>query len=135
MAAVPDVTIHGVLVQRMVSGGRETIAGVTRDASFGALIMFGLGGVFVEVLRDVVFRVAPIHRGDAAEMVRGLRGARLLDAIRGAPPADRAALEDVLLRLARLAADFPQISELDVNPLLAFPDGAVAIDGRVLLRA
>jgi acetyltransferase len=97
--------------------------------------MFGLGGVFVEVLRDVVFRVAPIHRGDAAEMVRGLRGARLLDAVRGSPPADRSALELVLLRLARLATDFPQISELDINPLLAFPDGAVAIDGRVLLRA
>jgi acetate---CoA ligase (ADP-forming) len=133
--AVADATIHGVLVQRMVSGGRETIAGVTRDPSFGTLVMFGLGGVFVEVLRDVVFRVAPIHRGDAAEMVRGLRGARLLDAVRGTPPADRAALEMVLLRLARLAADFPQISELDINPLLAFPDGAVAVDGRVLFRA
>jgi len=133
-AAVPGASIHGVLVQQMVSGGRETIAGVTRDPSFGALVMFGLGGVFVEVLRDVVFRIAPIHRGDAGEMVRSLRGARLLDAVRGAPPADRAALEDVLLRLARLAADFPEISELDINPLLAFPDGAVAVDGRVLLR-
>ena len=132
--AVPDATIHGVLVQEMVRGGRETIAGVTRDPSFGPLVMFGLGGIFVEVLRDVVFRVAPISRRDAADMISGLRGARLLDALRGTPPADRQAIEDVLLRLSRLAGDFPEIAELDVNPLLAFPDRAVAVDGRVLLR-
>ena len=133
--AVPDATIHGVLVQEMVQGGRETIAGVTRDPSFGPLVMFGLGGIFVEVLRDVVFRVAPISRRDAADMIAGLRGARLLDALRGTPPADRHAIEDVLLRLSRLAGDFPEIAELDVNPLLAFPDRAVAVDGRVLLRS
>ena len=115
--------------------GREVIAGVTRDPSFGPLVMVGLGGIFVEVLRDVVFRVAPIARQDAAEMIAGLRGARLLDAVRGAPPADRRAIEDVLLRLSRLAGDFPEISELDVNPLLAFPDRAVAVDGRVLLSS
>ena len=131
--AVPDATIHGVLVQEMVRGGRETIAGVTRDASFGPLVMFGLGGIFVEVLRDVVFRVAPISRRDAADMISGLRGARLLEALRGTPPADRRAIEEVLLRLSRLAEDFPEIVELDVNPLLAFPDRAVAVDGRVLL--
>jgi len=132
--AVPGATIHGVLVQEMVAGGRETIAGVTRDPSFGPLVMFGLGGIFVEVLRDVVFRVAPITRRDAADMIAGLRGARLLDALRGTPAADRHAVEDVLLRLSRLAGDFPEIAELDVNPLLAFPDRAVAVDGRVLLR-
>lgn len=133
--AVPDATIHGVLVQEMVTGGRETIAGVTRDPSFGPVVMFGLGGIFVEVLRDVVFRVAPIGRRDAADMIAGLRGARLLDAVRGAPPSDRRAIEEVLLRLSRLAEDFPEIAELDINPLLAFPDGAVAVDGRVLLGA
>ena len=133
--AVPGATIQGVLVQEMVRGGRETIAGVTRDPSFGPLVMFGLGGIFVEVLRDVVFRVAPITRRDAADMIAGLRGARLLDALRGTPPADRPAIEDVLLRLSRLAGDFPEIAELDVNPLLAFPDRAVAVDGRVLLRS
>jgi acetyl coenzyme A synthetase (ADP forming)-like protein len=133
--AVPNATIHGVLVQEMVAGGRETIAGVTRDPSFGPLVMFGLGGIFVEVLRDVIFRVAPITRRDAADMITGLRGARLLDALRGTPPADRHAIEDVLLRLSRLACDFPEIAELDVNPLLAFPDRVVAVDGRVLLRA
>lgn len=131
--AVPGATIHGVLVQEMVTGGRETIAGVTRDPSFGPLVMFGLGGIFVEVLRDVIFRVAPINRREAADMIAGLRGAKLLDALRGAPPADRRAIEDVLLRLSLLAEDFPEIAELDVNPLLAFPDRAVAVDGRVLL--
>ncbi len=131
--AVPGASIHGVLVQEMVRGGRETIAGMTRDPSFGPLVMFGLGGIFVEVLGDVVFRVAPIHRRDAADMIAGLRGARLLDSVRGAPPADRRAIEDVLLRLSRLGEDFPEIAELDVNPLLAFPDRAVAVDGRVLL--
>jgi acyl-CoA synthetase (NDP forming) len=84
-------------------------------------------------LRDVIFRVAPINRRDAADMISGLRGARLLGPVRGAPPADRQAIEDILLRLSRLAEDFPQIAELDVNPLLAFPDRAVAVDGRVLL--
>lgn len=133
LKAVPAATIHGVLVQEMVTGGRETIAGVTRDPSFGPLVMFGLGGIFVEVLRDVIFRVAPINRRDAADMIAGLRGAKLLDALRGAPPADRRAIEDVLLRLSLLAEDFPEIAELDVNPLLAFPDRAVAVDGRVLL--
>jgi len=132
--AVPDATIRGVLVQEMVKGGRETIAGMTRDPSFGPLVMFGLGGIFVEVLRDVVFRVAPITRRDAADMIAGLRGARLLGTVRGAPPADRTAIEDALLRLSLLAMDFPEIAELDVNPLLAFPDGAVAVDGRVLLK-
>lgn len=133
LKAVPAATIHGVLVQEMVTGGRETIAGVTRDPSFGPLVMFGLGGIFVEVLRDVIFRVAPINRRDAADMIAGLRGAKLLDALRGSPPADRRAIEDVLLRLSLLAEDFPEIAELDVNPLLAFPDRAVAVDGRVLL--
>jgi len=132
--AVPGATIHGVLVQEMVVGGRETIAGVTRDPSFGPLVMFGLGGIFVEVLRDVIFRVAPINRRDAADMIAGLRGAKLLDALRGSPPADRRAIEEVLLRLSLLAEHFPEIAELDVNPLLAFPDRAVAVDGRVLLH-
>ena len=133
--AVPDATIHGVLVQEMVRGGRETIAGVTRDPSFGALVMFGLGGIFVEVLRDVVFRVAPINRRDAADMISRLRGVRLLDALRGSPAADRRSIEEVLLRLSQLAGDFPEISELDVNPLLAFPERAIAVDARVLFRS
>jgi acetate---CoA ligase (ADP-forming) len=133
--AVPGATIDGILVQRMLQGGREMIAGLIRDPSFGPLIMFGLGGVLVEVLRDVIFRVAPIRLRDARDMVSGIRGTRMLDAIRGTPAADREAIEDVLLRLSRLATDFPEIEEIDINPLLASPNGAVAADGRILLRA
>jgi acetyl coenzyme A synthetase (ADP forming)-like protein len=125
----------GVLVQEMVRGGRETIAGVTREPGFGPLVMFGLGGVFVEALRDVVFRLAPIQPLDAHDMLRGIRGAAVLEAFRGAPAADLAALADVLLRVSRLAGDHPEIAELDVNPLLAFPNGVRAIDARVLLSS
>jgi acetyl coenzyme A synthetase (ADP forming)-like protein len=131
--AVPEAKITGILVQAMVRGGVETFTGTTVDPSLGALVGFGLGGVFVEVLRDAVFRVAPIHRLDASEMVRGIRGFKMLQGIRGTPPADLAALEDVLIRVGRLAADCPEIAELDVNPLLAFPDRAVAVDARVIL--
>jgi acyl-CoA synthetase (NDP forming) len=129
----PEAAITGILVQRMVKGGRELIAGMTRDPSVGAMLMFGLGGTLVEVLGDVVFRMAPIHRLDAADMVRGIRAVRILQGVRGAPPADLVALENVLLRLSRLAIDFPEIAELDLNPLLAFGDGAMAVDARVML--
>jgi acetyl coenzyme A synthetase (ADP forming)-like protein len=131
----PGATIHGMLVQQMLRGGRELITGIVRDPAFGPLVMFGLGGVLVEVLRDVVFRVAPIGRADARDMLAGIRGTPLLDAIRGSPPADRLAIEDVLLRLSRLATDFPDIEEIDINPLLATDEGAIAADGRILLTA
>jgi acetyltransferase len=126
----PGACIDGVLVQRMVRGGRETIAGVTRDRLFGPLVMFGLGGVLVEALRDVVFRLAPLGPRDAAEMVAGIRGAPILAGIRGEPPVDREALIDAVRRAAQLAVDFPEIEEMDINPLLAFEKGAVAVDAR-----
>jgi acetyl coenzyme A synthetase (ADP forming)-like protein len=134
-ARAPGATLDGVLVQRMVDGGRETIAGIARDRVFGPLVMFGLGGIWVEALRDVVFRVAPLDRAEADRMVSGIRGAAMLQGMRGQPPADRAALVDALCRLARLAVDVPEIEELDVNPLLARADGAVAADARVRLSA
>lgn len=132
--ARPDAAISGVLVQKMVSGGRELIVGMSRDPSVGPLLMFGLGGVLVEVLGDVVFRLAPVNRQEAADMLRSIRGVRLLQGVRGAPPADLGALEDILIRAGRLAADFPAIAELDLNPVLAFGDGAVAVDARVMLE-
>jgi acyl-CoA synthetase (NDP forming) len=97
--------------------------------------MFGLGGVFVEALRDVTFRMAPLGDLDAHDLVRGIRGLPLLEGIRGAPPVDFAALTDVILRVSRLAVDLPEVAELDINPLLAFPDRAIAVDARVLLAA
>jgi len=131
--AAPGAQVHGVLVQAQIEGGRETIAGISRDRLFGPLVMFGLGGIFVEVLRDVVFRLAPIDELDAAGMVSGLRGARLLTGVRGQPACDTGALADALRRLSQLAIDFPVIAEVDVNPLLAFEHGAIAVDARVVL--
>jgi acyl-CoA synthetase (NDP forming) len=116
--------MDGVIVQPMVSGGVEVMAGVTHDPLFGPLVAVGLGGVHVEVLADVCFRVAPLSDRDAAEMVRGLRGFRLLEGYRGHPPADVAAIEEVLLRISRLAEEIPEIGEIDLNPIFAFPPGA-----------
>jgi acetyltransferase len=121
------------LVQRMVAGGRETIVGIARDAVFGPLVMFGLGGILVEVLRDVTFRMAPLGALDAHDLIHGIRGLPLLKGVRGSPPVDFASLTDAVLRVAQLAVDFPAIAELDVNPLLAFPDRAIAVDARVLV--
>jgi acetate---CoA ligase (ADP-forming) len=129
----PDARIEGVLLQRMVEGGRETIAGIARDPSFGPQLMFGLGGIFVEALQDVVFRIAPIDDAQARDMVHGVRGFSVLRGLRGAAPVDEAALTDALCRLGQLAADFPQIAELDINPLLAFERGVIAVDARVRL--
>ncbi len=131
--AAPTARVAGLLVQQMVAGGRETIVGISRDRAFGPLLMFGLGGVYVEALQDVVFRIAPIHALDAHDMVRGIRALPLLEGVRGAAPVDFAALTDVLLRISQLAVDHPEITELDVNPLLAFSGGVKAVDARVLL--
>jgi acetyltransferase len=129
----PQAHISGVLVQRMVRGGRELIAGMTRDRLFGPLVMFGLGGIYVEALRDVTFRIAPVGDLEASDMIAGIRGATMLGAVRGQEAVDRTALASVLRRISQLAVDFPDIAELDVNPLLAFPDRAVAVDARVML--
>jgi acetyltransferase len=124
----------GALVQQQITGGVEMIAGLSRDAVFGPLIMFGLGGIFVEALHDVIFRLAPIDALEAAEMVRGTRSAHVLKGVRGQPPADQDALIDALCRLSQLAVDLPQVAELDLNPLLARPSGVLALDARVTLR-
>ena len=131
----PGAKVNGVLVQQMVSGGCETIVGISRDPSFGSLVMFGLGGIFVEALQDVMFRMTPIDDAQALEMIMGIRGARVLGGMRGAAPVDHPALAAAVRRIAQLGADFPEILELDVNPLLAMAHGAIAVDARVLLRA
>ena len=131
----PDAAITGVLVQQMVRGGRELIAGVTRDSKFGPLVMFGLGGIFVEAMRDVIFRISPFDEVEAMSMIEGVRGVALLNGLRGEPPVDKIAIADVLRRLGQLADDFPEIHELDLNPLLAFATGVVAADVRVRLTA
>ncbi len=123
-----------LMVQRMVAGGLEVILGGKRDHSFGPVVMFGLGGIHVEVLDDVAFRVAPLSRVDAKEMIQEVRGKRLLGGVRGRPPADREALIQALLSLSRLMVENPRIEEVDINPLLLFEEGAAAVDARVCLR-
>ena len=129
--------MEGMLVQPMIKEGIEAIVGVTHDRSFGPLVRFGIGGVHVELLRDVAFRVHPLTDRDARELVRSVRGFPLLEGYRGAPPGDVAALEELLLRVSRLAGDHPGIAEMDLNPLKVLPPGrgCVVVDARVLVTA
>ena len=133
---VPGARIWGCLVQKMVPGGREVLIGMSRDPQFGPLVAFGLGGIYVETLKDVVFRVAPFSREDGAEMIREIRSYPLLEGVRGEPPADHEAMVDALVRVSQLVTDFPEIVELDINPLMVFDEGrgAVALDMRLVLQ-
>jgi len=135
-AHVPDAEIWGAQVQEMVTDAREIIIGLNRDPQFGPVIMFGLGGIYVEVLRDVAFRVAPMSRQQARQMVESIRSYKLLTGVRGQAPADLNAVVDTILRVAQLVVDFPEIAELDINPLLVREQGqgAVAVDMRLILE-
>ena len=133
---IPEARIWGCLVQEMMpSGGVEVLVGMNRDPQFGPLVTFGLGGIYVEILKDVTFRLAPFSREEAGEMLAEIRAHALLDGVRGKPPVDKDAIVDVLLRIGQLVQDFPEIAELDINPLTVFSEdqGAVAIDMRVVL--
>jgi acetyl coenzyme A synthetase (ADP forming)-like protein len=123
-----------VIVQRYLQGGTELLAGVVQDPVFGPLVAFGAGGVFAELIGDAAFRLAPLTDVDAEELVTGGKAGRLVAGFRGAPPADAAALQDLVHRLGRLAEDVPEVSELDLNPVIAGPNGCVAVDARVRLR-
>ncbi|MHB8605857.1 MAG: acetate--CoA ligase family protein, partial [Thermoplasmatota archaeon] len=123
--AAHGFAMEGVVVQEMAMKGRELLLGATADPKFGPLVAFGLGGVAVEALRDVAFRLAPLTDEDARRLVRSIRGWPLLNGYRGEPPADVAAIEDALLRLSRLVTDFPEIAEVEVNPLVV---GALVSD-------
>ena len=125
--------IEGITIQRMAAPGIEAIIGVTRDPSFGPLIMFGLGGVFVEVLRDVSFRILPITEKDAAEMIEEIRGSDILKGYRGRP-VDLKSLQQLLLKISRLVDENPEIHELDLNPLFLYSEGYIAVDARMFVR-
>jgi acyl-CoA synthetase (NDP forming) len=127
VAAQPDAGYEGTLVCEQISGGIETVVGIATDAVFGPVVMFGLGGVAVEVYRDATFRVPPFSRAEAHRMIAEVRGFPLLTGHRGAPPADLEALVDVVMAVQRLAQD-GVVTELDINPLVALPDRAVALD-------
>jgi acetate---CoA ligase (ADP-forming) subunit beta len=133
LAAFPDAVVEGVTVQNMARPGLEVIVGMATDPQFGPVLMFGLGGVWVEVLKDVSFKIVPLTRADAAKAVREVRAARLLDGFRGSDPVDTSALEDILLRVSEFVAETPEVREMDLNPIFAYPDGAVAVDARVIL--
>jgi acetyltransferase len=131
----PGAELQGVLVQEMLGEGVEVIIGTTRDPVFGQVIMFGLGGIFVEALRDVSFRIAPLSRRDAREMIEEIRGYPVLQGVRGREPADVDAIVDAILRVSRLVEDHgDEIEELDINPLRVFPTGAKAVDALVATR-
>jgi len=123
-------------VQRMVIGGIEAIVGVTQDPSFGPLIMFGLGGIYAELLKDVALRLHPLTDLDAKELIGSVKMAKLFEGYRGSPPSDTRALEELLLRLSALVEDVPEIAELDLNPVKVMPQGGGywVVDARIMVR-
>lgn len=131
----PETTIKGIQVSKMISSGEEVILGVKRDPSFGPVIMFGLGGLYVEVFRDVSFRIAPVDESIADSMIRQIKSYKILNGIRGRAPRDIAAIKECLMRLSQLAIDFPQIEEMDINPLMVLNEGmgCLVADARIKL--
>ncbi len=132
----PDANIWGVLVQKMIKGGKETIIGMKRDQLFGPVIMFGIGGVYVEAMKDVSFRIAPLRELAAKKMIREIKGFKIIEGYRGEPPSDIEAVEECLMRLSQLVLDFPEIEELDINPLIVLKkgEGSLVVDARIILR-
>ncbi len=132
---LPQANLEGVLVEEMAPPGSEVIIGMRRDPSFGPLVMFGMGGIYVELFKDVAFRVAPFDRAQAEQMIAETKAGTLLAGYRGQEKADIDAIVDAILKLSQLALDFPQIEEIEINPLSVGPEGqgAVALDGRVIL--
>jgi acyl-CoA synthetase (NDP forming) len=128
-----NADIEGVAVQGMAKPGTEIIMGMIKDASFGPVVMFGLGGVLVEVLEDVAFRIVPIGKADAVEMTNEIQGRRLLEGYRGQAPANVDVLREMLLRLSDFVNATPGIEEIDMNPVFAYQDGATVVDARIIL--
>ncbi|MCX8118375.1 MAG: acetate--CoA ligase family protein [Desulfobacterota bacterium] len=130
----PSSPIQGISVQKMVRPGTEVIIGTSKDPQFGPVIMFGLGGIFVEVLKDVSFRIIPLGRRDALEMIEEIKGYPLLKGYRGKEPADIPALIETLMKVSTLMERWPEIKELDLNPIFAYKKGALAVDARIILE-
>jgi acetate---CoA ligase (ADP-forming) subunit beta len=129
-----DVAAPAVLVQELIRGDRQLMAGLTRDPQFGPTVMFGLGGIFTEILKDVSFRLAPLERSDALEMMRDIKGHRILDAVRGLEPVDLDALAHVLINLGRIGLENPRVKEIDINPLIVRGAQPIAVDALVILE-
>jgi acyl-CoA synthetase (NDP forming) len=118
----------------MAKSGVEVIIGMSKDSTFGPVIMFGLGGIMVEVMKDVSFRIVPLLRRDAHEMVKEIKGYPLLKGYRGSEPVDTKKLEDIILKVSKFADKHPEVKEMDLNPVYAYGDGAVAVDARIILE-
>ena len=129
----PEAAIEGINVMQNLEAGVECIVGMTRDPQFGCAIMFGLGGIFVEVLRDVALQLAPITREEALAMIQKIKGSKLLTGWRGSAPCDLEAVADIIVKVAELSEANEEIRELDINPVFVYEDGAVIADARVLL--
>ena len=129
----PGARVDGVAVQKMARPGIEVIVGMSKDPQFGPVLMFGLGGILVEVLKDVAFRIVPLEPRDARQMVREIKGFPVLQGFRGQEPADVEALEKLLLSVSAFVEAHPEIEELDLNPVFAYKDGALAVDARIVV--
>ena len=128
--------IDGILVQQMLVGGKETILGITLDPNFGPLIMFGLGGIYVEILKDVTFRITPLTDVESIEMIQAIRGYPILKGARGEKGVDIDAISEALQRLSQFVCDFHQVEQMDINPFYVFPDGkkSIALDARIKIN-
>ncbi|WXG40955.1 MAG: acetate--CoA ligase family protein [Candidatus Freyarchaeum deiterrae] len=131
--AVPNYKFEGIIIEEFAPEGREVIVGMTKDPQFGPALAFGLGGIFVEVLKDVSFRVAPITKYDAEEMIQEIKGYPILKGVRGQKPVDFEAIINILLNVSKLVMDHPEINEMDLNPVITYPDGAKTVDARIIL--
>ncbi|MBK9613239.1 acetate--CoA ligase family protein [Candidatus Amarobacter glycogenicus] len=131
--AVANARIAGVAVQHMAAQGTEVIVGMTTDAQFGPVMMFGLGGIMVEVLKDVSFRLVPLAEKDADQMINEIKGRPVLEGVRGQPAADLKALRTTILKVSEFVQKHPEVRELDLNPVFAYPDGALAVDARIVV--
>ena len=129
----PDADVEGITVQGMAKPGIEVIIGMTKDQTFGPVLIFGLGGVLVEVLKDVSFGVTPLVKKDASDMINEIKGRKLLEGYRGQDPADKPCLEDMLMKLSAFVDGKPEIAEIDMNPVFAYKDGAMVVDARIIL--
>lgn len=130
----PRAKIEGMYVQKMIPPAREVIIGTVKDKQFGQVIMFGLGGIFVEVFEDVVFRVAPIDKREAQEMINEIKGLPILEGVRGEKPIDFDSLSEAIANISQLVVDFPQIGQLDANPVCLYPEKLYVIDARIILE-
>jgi len=130
----PKAEVKGILVQKMVPPSHEIIVGTTTDPQFGPTIMLGMGGIYVEVYKDVTFRVAPINEVDAKEMIEELKGSKILKGYRGQPPLDLKAVTDLLLKVSKLALSHKMISQIDLNPILVYEKGLQVVDARIILK-